>query len=125
MDAGRNGPGRNGPGRDEPGRDEPGRDEPGRDEPGREPDGEPDGDGSTDPTNLVRLTPAERPAPTLTAMCCVHAYREASGRIWYRITVTPDVTRPGSEVTSVQSQLSAVLADVRTFLRDVDRTAPT
>jgi hypothetical protein len=82
----------------------------------------PDADDVPDPTNLVRLTPADPPLPPVTAMCCICAYREASGLVWYRITATPDVTRDESETTWEQSRPSAVLADVRTFLRAVHRS---
>jgi hypothetical protein len=86
---------------------------------------EPDRPGGPDPTNLVRLTPVDPPVAPVTAMCSIHAYREDSGRVRYRITTTPDVAADEPESTTwEQGRLSAVLADVRVFLRTVERPAP-
>jgi hypothetical protein len=85
----------------------------------------PDPGASPEGTNLLRLPPAQPVPPPLTAMCCVRAHREASGRIWYRITATPDITAVDREVTWVRDGLADVVADLRAFLRDVGRAAPT
>ena len=72
----------------------------------------------------VRFTPARPPVAPLTAMCCVRAHREASGRIWYRITATPDIATDERKAEWVRGEPSDVLADVRAFLLDVGPQAP-
>lgn len=73
---------------------------------------------------LVRLPGADPPPPTFTAMCCVRAYREATGRTWYRVTTTPNVATDDPQVGRVRGALADALADVRAFLLDVGETPP-